>query len=451
MNARICRTLILIPGLLLLTFTTAAAQQPDILVGPEGTVVQLRSGPYGELFPEGSETHPENLVLALDVQRSDSSERLLVPRTESFTPETSATLLYEKSADVVYLLWEGLYNSIHPILYLTNFDGAQWAEVIEIAGGVFASKGHPQLVVSRDSSVPMKTEGAPAAFTDRAVMHVVWWEEGAVGSYKRFAPLVFQDGIFLGWNPLRNLASFSLKSGDGIAVDPNIENALRIQPGSKSNAAVIGFLNHETGRLITLEVETLPRELSRLAEEVSVLILEIGPECTSPEDLGERIRSAVLELGVDFHPGSLSYIADQVRAMIAEEHGELSAEGIVDFSEKMGAHIIHMGVRMKSNGLDSAEATEIIEIGQSGSGGGPYHHLKVSLLSDREPPEVGGAATLYLSRSGQDVLVVWDEDGSVCYRESEGDEWSDLQSIELSEDLDRDTVYQILAERILNR
>lgn len=444
------RSLFVAVVLVLLPFAAAWAQQSPIVVGPDGAVMQLRNGSYGELFPEGNAIDPASMVLALDVLRSESSERLLVPGTESFTAESSATLLYEKRADVVYLLWEGLYNTIHPFLYLTSFNGEQWAEVIEIAGGVFSSKGHPQLVVSRDG-LPTKAEEGSGTFTDRAIMHVVWWEQGAVGSFKRFAPLVFQDGIFLGWNPLRNLGGFLLKSGDGVAVDPNIENALCIQIGSKSAAVVIGFLNHETGRLVTLEVETLSRELSQLAEQISDLILAIGPESETPEELGARIRSAVLEMGDDFHPVSLTYIANQAQVMIAQEEGDLTAARILDISEKMGAYIIHLGVRFKNNGLDSSEPAEIIEIGQTSSGGGPYHHLKVSILSDREPPEVGGEATLYLSRTGRDVLVAWDDDDSVCYRESEGGGWGEVRSIELRDGLDRDTVHRILAERILSR
>ncbi len=450
MEVRTFRSPILTVALALALVAAASAQQSQIVVGPDGAVMQLRNGSYGELFPDGGATEPENMVLALDILRSEQSERLLVPGTESFSVESSATLLYEKRADVVYLLWEGLFNTIHPFLYLTSFDGEQWADVIEIAGGVFTSKGHPQLVVSRDG-VPTKTEAESATSSDRAIMHVVWWEQGAVGSYKRFAPLVFQDGIFLGWNPLRNLGSFSLKSGDGVAVDPNIENALCIQVGSKTAAVVIGFLDNETGRLFTLEVETLPRELSQLAERISDLILEIGPESETPKDLGVRVRSAVLDMGVEFHPVSLTYIANQAQVMIAQEEGELSAEGLRDISRKMGAYIIHLGARFKSNGLDSSEPAEIIEIGQISSGGGPYHHLKVSVLSDREPPEVGGEAMLYLSRSGRDVLAVWDEDDTIRYRESEGDGWGEAQSIELRDGLDRDTVHRILAERILNR
>ncbi len=126
---------------------------------------------------------------------------------------------------------------------------------------------------------------------------------------------------------------------------------------------------------------------------------------------------------------------------------EALSQVIGDFAAKIRAQIVVIGLQIGSGGLAKPGDSEIITTGQSAAGGEP-HYYQLTLVSDREAPAVGGPAELMLSDSGRNVIAVWEEDGYVVYRESLSDGWSDPSSIELTEDLDRETVYRMLSERI---
>ncbi len=436
--------------LLTLFLAPLAAAAEDVIIGPDGSVFKLLNGTYGALFPGGVEAPPNASVLALDVLREGKLvERRLVPETESLSAELSATFHNEERANSIYLLWEGLLNGAHPQLYITSFDGESWSEVIEITGGIFATKGHPQLVIRRDANPTLKALGLSEDATERAVIFLAWWEKIGQESYKRLAPLILQDGMYIGWNPLLTVAGLLPEKAEGVAVDPNIENALRLQPGSRTSSVTMGFLNSDTGRLMALEVEILPRELSQLAERVSELVLELGAEASSNEELAHEIRQAVLDYGIEFHPGSLGYLANQIYDFIMTRD---EGEPIEILAPKAGIHIIHIGVRFKAHGLEDPLPVDIIEISQNGeNGGAPYHHLKAVVLADREAPAVGGQVQLFLSHSGFDALVAWDVENGVSYRETRGQGWGAVRTVLTSENLDRARIYSILAERTWNR
>lgn len=426
------------------------ASEEIMSIGPEGSILQLRSGLYGELFPDGAEAPPDHQVLALDIVRSESVERFLVPGTESMSEESLARILYDPTSGNVHLLWKGL-SGPHPLLYLTSFDGLVWGATIEITGSVFANKGDPQLVISRDDPILDYKAGEGGRDNDRRVIYVTWWENAAVGSFKRFAPLLFLGGEYLGRAPiynLENLVGDEQKAGQGVDVDDRFENLLRIQPASNGHSAVLGYLSRETGRVVSLEVDMLPAVLSELASRVRDLILEHGLEM-GPSELADFIHAAILELGADFHPGSLHYLADQTRELIIAGGIPFTPGTLPPFADKAGVHIIHIGSRFKSNGLEAPQAVKILEI--SDPEDGTLHHFRVSVLADREPPSVSGDARLYLSRNGRESLVAWEEDGAIFYVESDGDFWKGEQSIALSDTLDRASAFKILEEYILNR
>ena len=432
------------------------SQEGRLSIGPNGTVLHLESGLYGDLFPEGAEAESYHAVLALEVIGAGEVTRHLVPETESIHPESSATVLYDKASNMAHLLWESLDSGIHPLLFLTSFDGESWSEVIEITGSVFASKGHPQLVVSHGEEPPPLKDDAEAAveLVDRRVVNVAWWENAPFGSYKRYAPLLFLDGQYLGRVPIQNLSSFGTENDPGRPPQSagHLENLLQIQPGASASSVVVGFTNRETGRLMTQGIELLPTVLSRLAQEVHSLVLDHGKELPRIE-LADFLYNQILELGDGFHPGSLLYVADAIRLLTLAQGEPWYPGKVPPFAEKAGVHIIHVGARFKSNGLQDPSVVEVLEISEDPlEPSSPLHHLKVSILSDRELPAAAAeGAQLFLSRSGREVLVAWHDENLVYYVESEGDRWSAQQQMELSERVSLGDAYRILEEHILGR
>ncbi len=426
-----------------------AGEAPSVL-GQDGTVFRLHQGLYGSLFGEdGIGADPDSPVLALDVRRNDGSiERWLVPGTESRDLESSASLVFEDKTGVVYLVWETLFNGLHPLLQLIGFDGALWSERIGITGNVFADKGALQLVVQREVD-PVLQEGVES-LKDRTTLHLTWWEEAAGVSLKRHALIILEEGRYLGWAPILDLADYVLASGDERPPEvPGLESSVRLQAGSDHRTVVAGFVNPYTHRLVTLEIEALSQTLGSFAEDVRAGIVVIGLGARTRSELAEMVRSEVQAQGSTLHEAAREYLAERAAAIVEDSEEELTSAGITAMADDVRAGIVVIGSRIGAGGLEDPRDSEVIAVGQSATGGdGPYHYYQVSVASDREAPIVDAPARLWLSDSGQNVIVTWEEEEAVHYRESVGDGWGESHAIKLTEDLDRELVYRMLAERV---
>jgi len=415
------------------------------VVGSDGAVLRIQSGAYGELFPQGVEAAADAKVLALNVLRPGLEESFLVPQTESFYAESSATLYYEKTTDLTFLLWEGVLNGIHPLLYVATFNGTQWLDVIEVFGGSFTAKKDPQLVIRGDEILSFKR--SVPDIPKRTVVFLVWSEEVGGVNRKRMVPLVLEHGTFFGLDQRLVLDDF-LKASNSPwnSVDRELREALRLQPGSQGTSAVVGFLSESTNEIVTLGVELLPYELSLLAVRVANVLQDV--DSSLPVDaVVSRIRGLILSQSGDFNPGSLRYMADEVEALVRSELGQSSPE---DLPNKARLQIVATGARHKANGLAGLDDSQIIEVGVPDQNG-VVQHVKITLLSRRGAPHVGGEVSLFLSRAGYDALIAWEYNGYVFFQESEGSSWGDREQIELSDTLTRDDVLDMLADRILNR
>ena len=418
-------------------------------LGHEGTVFRLYQGLYGELFPEGAEAEPDSPVLALDVRYSGGlSERLLVPGTETDDQDSSASMVFEDTTGVVYLAWETLFNGQHPLLQLTSFDGVEWSETIEVTGNVFAGKGVPELVVRRETD-RVTVDGVEVR-KSRTTLHMSWWEEATEAiSRKLHALIILDDGQYIGWTPILDLGNYLLEDeGFAPAEVPGLENALRLQPGRDHRRVVVGFVNPQTHRLITLEIEALSQVISTIADQIRAQIVVIGLQADTPAELAEMARDEVLAQGTAFHESARQYLADQVAATVEQSEVEFSPAGIESIADQIRAQIVVIGLRIGNGGLFDPVGSEIIAVAKSATAGEPEHYYQVTVASDRPAPEVGAPAELMLSDSGRNVIVTWDQEGYVFYLESLGDGWSEPSSIELSEDLDREAVYRMLSERV---
>lgn len=425
----------------------AAAKDVTSVIGSGGAVLKIRSGTYGELFPQGDEVAAEAEVLALNVLRPGLEESFLVPKTESDSPESSATLYYEKTTDLTFLLWEGVLNRIHPRLYVATFDGTQWLDVVDVLGGSFAAKKDPQLVI-RGDEIPSLKRSSLTDIPKRTVVFLVWSEEVGAINRKRMVPLVVEHGTFFGLDQRLVLDDFMKTSGTAWSVvDQDLREALRLQPGSQGTSAVVGFFNENDNKIVTLGVELLPYELSRLAARVAEALQDVDPGL-AVDVVVSQVRGLVLSYGSEFNPGSLRYMADELEALIRSERGTPNPPR--NLPDKARLQIVLTGARHKANGLADSEESEIIEVGAPDRNG-VNQHVKITLLSRRPAPKVGGKVSMFLSRAGYDALIAWEYNGFVFFQESEGNSWGGLEQIELSDTLPRDAVFDLLASRILNR
>lgn len=440
---------LLLPALLALISVGLAgpAWAGSQVIGSQGAVLRVVSGAYGELFAGGTEASPESRVLALDIQQGATSQRLLVPGTEAVFEEYSPTLVHDSRAEVTWLLWEGLHNGLHPLLYLRSFDAAGWGELIELSGSPFSRKGHPQLVVTRDRSMEKIVDAAPVE-VERTILHVFWWEEQGTELRKRYSPLVLEAGRFIGNHPVRDLSE--LFPADPASTLPALGELMRVQPGATAGSVLAGFVEQDAGRVVALELEVVPRALSRLAEDVSDFVQGQSAD-QSLENLSNLVRARIAETGVDLHPATVDYLKQSVAALIAGmDPATPTTEGMESIGRRAGMHILIIGHRQTVQ-ISQPEPDEIITASRFGNVK-PWHHLRLAKVASRPfPADVGEGAQLFLSKGGQEACLAWSGEGKVVYRESAGEGWAEPQQILLTESLDRNTVMAILEERTRDR
>jgi hypothetical protein len=457
-------------GLGLAASGVAAAAYQEAALGADGEVYQVKSGIYSQLFPAGKDltgSNRSNLVLALDVVQPDgSSKRTLVPGTEGPAEDRLPYLQYEEAARMVFLVWETRVNLIHPVLMLSGYNGT-WLQPLEILGNPFAPKTSPQLAVTHDTFQETGDDGNPVS-RHLTTLHLIWGEEldGTIDTF--YTPVILKDGQLTGsqgQSPVFRLNDFDTSTvADAPALGPDLQRALSIQQGRDERMVVVAFPSPRTNRLITLEIDALPPQLSQLADEARSHIVDIGAKMTLPDDvklLADGARSHIVDIGVAFHPEVAHALADAVHAYILKEG---PGSGLKVIADGARSHIVDIGAKLSGRGLRTSTAASvatsaIVEVAPSTEDITPpekaptlSHLLNVRVVSDRPAPETGtGQALLFVSKSGEEALVAWMKADRLYYRETSGTGWREQLQLRISENLNLDQAFEVLQRRIQNR
>jgi len=458
---------ILVLGLALLGLAAALpgrAASRDSALGVNGEVYQVKAGNYGDLFPNGHAVDSGVPVLAIDVTKPGAPpQRVLIPDTLDPAAETSASLIYENDSQTVYALWASQVG-LNPILKLSGFDGTSWSTPIQVVGNPYATKGSPQLAITRETFQDVADDGSTTT-KHRTTLHLLWQEELVSGAPETFyTPVVFVEGVYTGINPVYNLGDYLPDPPAGAAAIQQQQTLLReptIQAGRDQRTVIVAFTSPGKQQLATVEIDVLPEELSRLSEKARSHIIEIG-RALYPSDLptlAEKARSHIIEIGVAYHPELVSSIADQVRTVIlAGGDGDGTATTIEGLAEKCRSHIIEIGAKLSGRGLRDGDTTKIVQVDDpSGEdtitpAGQAAYLLQLRLASNRPAPRVGpGTVKLFVSEDGSDVLVSWTQADKVIYRLSKGGAWGDTMTLTLSPAFDINKAYDILGQRVRNR
>ncbi|MEA2601793.1 MAG: hypothetical protein QOF89_2785 [Acidobacteriota bacterium] len=456
---------LLATGLGLGAASAGLAADHDTALGSGGEVYMVRTGTYASLFPGKKDYPRDNAVLALDVQKPGAPlQRILVPGTGGTEIETTPSVVFEDDSQTVFLLWGSAIN-IHPILELAGFDGTQWSKAIDVVGNPFAFKTSPQFAITRDS---YEAEGAgpddPAVTRHRTILHLIWQEENAASQLQTFyTPLVINDGVYIGSNPVYNLDDnlpdrTAAAAGD---VSSSLVRAPVVQSGRDDRTVVITHTSSVTGQLVTLEVDVLPEQLSHLADGARSHIIDLGARLF-PQDLptlAEKCRSHIIDLGNAFHPEVIQSIAEQVKAQILAG----DPAGLLSLAEAARSHIIDLGAKLSRRGLRSvngADATaKIVEIDDvsdlpaSGQGNEGANFLQFRVISALPVP-AGGSGTavrVFVSQTGENLIVSWALPDRVVYRNSRDAGWSDLKELHFSDTLNLAKAYDILDQKVRGR
>ncbi len=433
-------------------------------LGANGVIYVAQAGKYATLFPNGSDTDPGNIVLALDVTDPvNGTTRLLVPGTEGADVEQLPFLLYEESSATLFMVWQTQVSLIHPILNLGSLHGGQWGQVIPVLGDPFAKKSSPQLAVTRESYVMPAAAGVAATTINRTVLHLVWAEDNAVGTQDTFyTPIILDDGNYLGSNPIFRLNDFdnSPAASSGPDVPKSILVAPRLETGTSDQTVVVTFADASSKRLVGVEIGALPRQLSVLADFARAQIIDVGIKYFPQhlQAMADAASAAVLASGTSFYPEFAQTMADRVRSLILNSQAPGGLTTLQNIAGGARAQIIDVGVKLGHGGLVNQNAastslkTTIEEVHSQPNDPTPTsetHLFQFQVASSRPLPSIGtGTVLLYSSEDGQKAVISWQQDTQVQYSEATPTGWSDVHNILLSDQISLDKAQQLLEYRV---
>jgi hypothetical protein len=474
---RLCLITLLVVLGMILPSTAGFALQRDAALGPGGVLYQARTGTFGDLFPDAAAgtapppaglaalPDPSSVVLALDVTEAGAApKRLLVPHTEGPEVESSPSLVYEDDSKTIFLVWETQLNTIYSVFMLSSFDGSKWSEPIEVIGNPFATKFSPHLAITRGTYHGLDDQGNTVT-RHRTILHLIWTEGDVAGYFQTaYRPLILEDGIYLGY-----VATMHLNQFDGSTYKPgtpaaaaNLVHAPAIQDGRDAQTVVVGFASDRAQSVSTVEVEVLPEELRLLSDDGRSHIIDIGVKRGYPKDLqgmADEVRRSILGMSASFQRVVLQTIADRVAAYILSTGAQSAslvsiAEGSRSLIVETGAKFSWRGLRLTSEVVPAATADpQVVEIApQPADGSTPRHQLfQFRLASTRPAPEAGAdGVQMFVSRSGEDLLLAWPGKDVVFYRTSQGTGWDDVHTLKLTDTLDLQHAYDILEARLRN-
>lgn len=457
----------------LLTLPTVAVSA-NAALGDRGELYVAKTGAYGDLFPDAETGIPaDRPVLAIDVfAAGEPMRRLLVPDSEGPDVERSPRVGFEAASRTLYVIWESQREPTVSALYLSGLRADEWSEPIEISGDIAPLKGPPQVEIASETYVAGFGEEEEPIQGTRTLFHVVWWEQAGPTDEVYYAPVLLDDGAYLGWNPVIRLNAFAGPEASGDAAREAgraLLRAPRLESGRDIRSSTIGFADARARKFVTLEARLLPAEVGRIADDLRAQIIDIGrsddPEARN--NIHRELRAQIIEIGRELNPGVVHHFADKALEAydaLAAAHPDLPDAA---FGDKLRAQIIDIGARLLSD-LDSrraATASHVVELDRARGGGadpetqggGPEltHLVEIRTVTRRPIPPVGdGPVEIFVSEDGLRSLVSWRHQGKVLYTETvEGPErsWTAPKALALGDEIRANQLESILRSRVSRR
>jgi hypothetical protein len=425
-------------------------------LGREGQLISLLSGTYGELFPGGSEAQDEVTVLAL--RRTLPDGQLLVdvvPATLNGDTEEAAELVVEPVSGVSYVFWQSWTNRIHSRLLVSSFNGESWNEPIEVSESPFAWQTSPAFAVTRDSFTDLADEDSPQVA--RTVLHVVWTDEGEANRWNtKYAPLVLEDGEYIGDHPVLVLNDL-VQVGEG-ATSTNLQLAPVLRAREGENRVVTAFVDQRSGEIATVEISFAAGEIGIVGDSVASEVEAVASRTDLTGQVGvdllvEAVRSRILSFGDEVKAEILGPLAGD----LAKHLRDLVPERPTDVGRIRGdarAHVIDVGFRLtdgRVRRVTGGARAHVIDVGVHNDGPRRRHRhdMRSSVASSRPIPVLTGTPDILVSPQGSKLMLTWADAQRVYYRESNvSGDWSAVQYIQLTDQIDRAKALSILQARV---
>lgn len=436
----------------------SAAEDRTMALGSDGRVFQVLAGRAGELFAATPADKADLAVLALDVfEAGRPAVRHLVPATDDAAVDGSASLVYQKALDTLFLVWESRTNGIHSQFKLASLRGADWSPPIVLRTNFWSQRSSLRIAVSTEHYRTL--DAGVLSNHQRTIVHTLWSEEAAIGEHTLYSPVILIDGAYLGWSPVHVLNEIDLSEDTAsFAIPGSFSRSPSVGPGRTRDSFILSFVNTRTGRLLNLEVEVLPWALTDLAVRLRDYLAALNPATAgSIQSIADKARAHILISGVqDFDQKFLSSLANEVRARIASRTLAEGAAGLRSLADEARAHILISGVEISGRTLRGGDpdvlSLEVFPeepLAGVASEGDPVAVLQVRTAASFGVPRIGeGPTTILASTTGAAVLVAWEEGGQLRYRENFGSGWSEVRVLALGAGLSRERAYRFLEERI---
>ncbi len=450
---RLTAVIVVCAGLALLPAFTASAEVrvESTALGSDGQLVSLLSGTYGELFPAGNAAQPDVHVMAIRHSSPDGTETLdLVPPTLDQDRETAAELVLDPVSGISYVFWQSWSNLIHSRFRISSFDGATWSEPIDVTRSGFAWRTSPAFAVTHDRFHPLGADDGSEVM--RTVLHVVWSEETENDRWSTmYAPLVLEDGKYVGHHPVLALNDLVADAEGGPSTDLQIAPVIR--PRNNENSIAMAFLDQRSGKLVTLESKFIAGELSILGDEVDQVLSE-----QSLDGGIEPVLEAVQDRLNSFREELRAEVLDPISLAVDEYlHGQAENGNIANVRDGARPHLIDFGFRATSRDIRRVHGDarpHLIDFGVRGRsedkpGQDVRHDARSLVTTTFDVPDLATPPQLLLSYSGRHLVLTWIEEDRIRFRESASDStWSDLQQIPLTDQLDAAEALSVLQRRI---
>lgn len=445
-----------------------------------GEVLEARAGTYGELFPGGTQLPPSRSVLVLDIQPQDGDGgRLLVPSTDDDRVEIEPFAIFESAEDAadetLLLGWQsrvadGSARQIRFVSVRRGSGGLEWSEIFTVRNAVgdpLVLHASPEVAITRqifDQELQDQTYNAR-----HTLVHLLW-QGGPSGHHPMYSSIVWVDGLYVGFNPVFNLADFlTPQEVGGIQAPPpalpaNLENTTALQVGSGGQSLELSFADVTTGRLGHVVIDAVPLAYGVLGDLVRDEMFTHA-DSYDPDHMQtfvDKFRAGVVIIGREFkyHPAVVEYVSSRVGTWLLDQGGNYGFEEFVGLGEDardMTIGLTH-SVYTKEVADPANPGSTLVELDLSEVLGGgtaadqPGQLLDFRVTADLEAPAIGeGATAILASPDGQRLTVTWqaeDSDRMHYVESSDNGSWAPVQSLQLREGLSREDALRLLASKL---
>lgn len=412
----------------------ALAAEPTRLLAPDGGVVEVRQAVLPAI--EGA-TSPPAEALAVTLARPGAVPvGEVVPGTEGAAAESlvDATLSYGGTKLTVF--WVGREGGELRLSARTrDIELPGWSEQRElIAFDLVPGAPEPIWTLTRDQYTLAAEDGSSPVRHERDVLHFFWWAMLEGRPSLRYAPVVLVDG-----RPLGAVPSFALDALDSASVyaaplTSRLFQSLAVVRNGDEPRLGVTFLSPASGRLLGVELQLLPGELSVLAD---------------------RARGHIIDLSAQLHPASAQFAADGIKSFV---EGFDTVAGLNALADRARGHIIDLVATPLRGGIATeaaATSAELFEIPELGPDGNPQlsHLLRARVLRSWAFPveTVGSEFVSLVSPRGDAAILAWRaQPETLIYLESGSEGFGESRQVPLGS-IDLDAALSTLRARLATR